>query len=119
MLGALLAEETADVTTPSKAPYWWGQLIRKGRARSLAPIFTLTQRPAELDKTALGNASMIRCGRLTRSQDRKTMAAEMDINPKELSALVPLEYIAKDMNPNQVVKGSIAHKKTEKIALNS
>ena len=29
---AVAAEETADVTSPSKAPPNWGQLIRRGRA---------------------------------------------------------------------------------------
>ncbi|MGI2102104.1 hypothetical protein RA178_14535 [Shewanella oncorhynchi] len=64
---AVVAEEIADVTSPSKAPPWWGLVIRKGRARGLAPIFALTQRPAEFDKTALGNATIIRCGRLSRA----------------------------------------------------
>ena len=115
---AVVAEEIADVTTSGKAPPWWGQVIRKGRARGLSPIFGLSQRPAEADKTILGNATLVRCGRLTRSQDRKMMAAEMDINPKEISLLVPLEYIAKDMNTNKVVKGAINTRKTTPIATN-
>lgn len=56
---AIVAEETADVTNPSKAPHWWGLLIRKGRARGLSTIFALTQRPAESDKTDIGNATLL------------------------------------------------------------
>ncbi|MCL1144469.1 hypothetical protein L2747_00350 [Shewanella marinintestina] len=49
---AVVAEQTTDITSLSKAPYWWGLLICKGRARGLSPIFALTQRPAESDKTS-------------------------------------------------------------------
>ncbi|NKF52786.1 ATP-binding protein [Shewanella sp. WXL01] len=115
---AVVAEEIADVTTPSKAPPWWGQVIRKGRARGLAPIFGLSQRPAEADKTLLGNATLVRCGRLTRAKDRKMMADEMDIDPKQISKLVPLEYVQKDMNTNVVIKGAIDKRKTEQIPTN-
>ncbi|MBI1676961.1 hypothetical protein [Shewanella sp. DW31] len=116
---AVVAEEIADVTSPSKAPPWWGQVIRKGRARGLAPIFALTQRPAESDKTALGNATIIRCGRLSRAADRRMMAAEMDISPSVLAKLVPLDYVMKDMNTNVVVKGNIKTKSTDMITLAS
>jgi hypothetical protein len=115
---AVVAEETADVTSPSKAPPNWGQLIRRGRARGLAPIFALTQRPAESDKTALGNATIIRCGRLSRAADRKMMAAEMDISPSVVAKLLPLDYVMKDMNSNKVVMGNFLKRKTTGIKLN-
>lgn len=115
---AVVAEEIADVTSAGKAPPWWGQVIRKGRARGLAPIFGLSQRPAEADKTVLGNATLVRCGRLTRAQDRKMMAAEMDINPREIADLVPLEFIQKDMNTNKVIKGRIDKKPTKAVQTN-
>ncbi|MGI2045754.1 hypothetical protein [Shewanella oncorhynchi] len=94
-----------------------GQVIRKGRARGLAPIFALTQRPAESDKTALGNATIIRCGRLSRAADRRMMAAEMDISPSVLAKLVPLDYVMKDMNTNKVVKGNVANKSITNVEL--
>lgn len=86
-----IAEETADVTTPSKAPDGWGQLIRKGRGFGIA-VYGVTQRPAESDKTIIGNATLIHCGRLSRSQDRVYMAKELNLQPDDLM-MDDLEYI--------------------------
>lgn len=91
-------------------------MIRKNRVRGLAPIFALTQRPAESDKTALGNA-ILRCDRLSRAADRHMMAAEMDISPSVLAKLVQLDYVMKDMKTNQVVKGNIKTRHTEPVTL--
>lgn len=51
-----IAEEVADVTTPSKAPGNWGILLRRGLKRGIT-IYAISQRWQEADKTALGNAS--------------------------------------------------------------
>lgn len=45
------------------------------------------------------------------------MAAEMDISPSVLAKLVPLDYVMKDMNTNQVIKGNIKNSRIEKIEL--
>jgi hypothetical protein len=79
----VVAEELADVTTAGKAPQGWGDICRKGRAIGLK-VYGLTQRPAESDKTIIGNASMLHAGRQTRANDRKYMAAELNISPDEL-----------------------------------
>ncbi len=94
-------------------------LIRKGRARGLAPIFAITQRPAESDKTALGNATIIRCDRLNRAADRHMIAAKMDVSTNVLAKLVPLDYVMKDMNTNKVLKGNITSSKTQNITLSA
>ena len=104
---AVVAEETADVTSPSKAPYWWGQLIRKGRARGLSPIFALTQRPAESDKTAIGNATLFRTGRLKRADDRKMVAKELDVHVSEVTGLKPLDFVERDDVTGKVRKGNL------------
>ena len=64
----------------------------------------------ESDKTALGNATIIRCGRLSCAADSRMMAAEMDISPSVLAKLVRLDYVMKDMNTNEVVKGNLQNK---------
>lgn len=51
-----IAEELADVSTPGKAPRHWGMLLRRGLKRG-ATIYAISQRWAEADKTAFGNAS--------------------------------------------------------------
>ncbi|NRD74075.1 hypothetical protein HQQ94_12680 [Shewanella sp. VB17] len=47
-------------------------------------IFSLTQRPTESDKTAIGNATIFRTGRLKRLDDRKMVAKELDVPLSEL-----------------------------------
>lgn len=51
-----VAEELADVTTPSKAPGNWGILVRRGLKRGIS-LYCISQRWSEADKTAFGNAS--------------------------------------------------------------
>lgn len=81
---ALVIEETADVTTPSKAPDAYGILLRRYLAYGV-DIFAITQRPAESDKTSIGNASQVHICRMTLDRDRKAVAANTG---------VPLEAIA-------------------------
>jgi hypothetical protein len=90
--GALVVEETATVTQPGKAPSEWGDIIRMG-LRYGVDIFALTQRPAESDKTAFGNATIIHAGRAVTPRDRATMADYLDIPVAQVAALKPLEYI--------------------------
>ncbi|MPY23915.1 hypothetical protein [Shewanella sp. YLB-07] len=104
---AVVAEETADVTSPSKAPYWWGQLIRKGRARGLSPIFALTQRPAESDKTAIGNATIFRTGRLKRIDDRKMVAKELDVPISDVTGMKPLDFVERNDITGEVKMGNL------------
>lgn len=93
--GVLVIEELADVTSPGKAPAAWGELVRKG-LRYGVHIYALTQRPAESDKTVMGNATAVHCHRMARAADRAYMAREMDIEQQQLDALKPLEYIEKE-----------------------
>lgn len=51
-----IAEELADVSSPGKASQNWGILIRRGLKRAIT-IYAISQRWAEADKTAIGNAS--------------------------------------------------------------
>lgn len=92
---AVVAEETADVTSAGKAPPGWGLLVRRGRHRGIT-LYGVTQRPAESDKTIIGNHTLIHCCKLKRAEDRKYMAREMDIDQAELDALKPLEWLETD-----------------------
>ncbi|MBT3041991.1 MAG: hypothetical protein KME67_03945 [Candidatus Thiodiazotropha sp. (ex Codakia orbicularis)] len=87
-----VAEETADVTSPSKAPPGWGKVVRRGRHQRLI-VYGITQRPAESDKTIIGNKTLIHCCMLKRAQDRAYMAKEMDVSVEEVANLKPLEWI--------------------------
>jgi len=87
-----VAEEIADVTTPSKAPPAWGRLIRRGRKYGIL-ICAVTQRPAEADKTILCNAAIIRVCALGRNADREAIAKEVNCFVSDISQLKPLDWI--------------------------
>jgi DNA helicase HerA-like ATPase len=92
----VVAEEIAGVTSPAKAPKDWHILISRGRKRGIV-LYAVTQRPAEADKTVIGNATTIRTGRLSRAADRKYLAAEMDVHIQHINALKEQEYVESDM----------------------
>jgi len=71
----LIFEETADVTSPGKAPEEYGVILRRYLSYGV-DIYAITQRPAESDKTAVGNASIIRVCRLQLARDRKSVASD-------------------------------------------
>lgn len=83
---ALVVEELADVSPPGKAPAAWGEIVRKS-LRFNPRVHVLTQRPAESDKTSVGNATIIRCHALKRANDRKAMALDMDIDQSLIDGL--------------------------------
>lgn len=86
-----IAEELADVSTPSKAPQEWGILLRRGLKRGIS-IYAISQRWAEADKTAIGNASEFVVFRAA-GDDVQYMARKTRIPVAELEALQPLQYI--------------------------
>jgi hypothetical protein len=90
--GKLIVEETAAVTQPGKAPREWGDIIRMG-LRYGWDVYPLTQRPAESDTTAFGNATVIHAGRAVTPRDRATMAQYLDVPVAQVAALKPLEWI--------------------------
>lgn len=87
-----VAEEIADVTGTGKAVNHWGALVRRGRKYNIK-IAAVTQRPAEADKTILTQAAIIRCHQLGRINDKKAVAAEMNIALSHINKLRPLDYI--------------------------
>jgi len=71
----LIFEETADVTSPAKAPDEYGIILRRYLSYGV-DIYAITQRPAESDKTAVGNASILRICRLQLDRDRKSASSD-------------------------------------------
>lgn len=86
-----IAEELADVSTPAKAPQEWGILLRRGLKRGIS-IYAISQRWAEADKTAIGNASEFVVFRAS-GDDVQYMARKTRIPIADLEALQPLQYI--------------------------
>lgn len=87
-----IAEELADVTTPAKAPGNWGILLRRGLKRGIT-IYAISQRWAEADKTAMGNASEFVLFRQASGDDVRYLARKTRASLEALEALKPLEYL--------------------------
>lgn len=83
---ALILEETADVTSPGKAPAEYGMLLRRYLAYGV-DIYAVTQRPAESDKTSIGNASRVHVCRVATARDRKAVAGDTGIPIGEIEGL--------------------------------
>lgn len=90
----VIAEELADVSTPSKAPTKWGILLRRGLKRGIN-IYAISQRWAEADKTAMGNASVYVLF-ASRGEDVNYIARKTMVPYAELAELRALEYITFD-----------------------
>lgn len=108
-LGSLVIEETASVTSPGKAPDAWGDIVRMSLGYG-ARLYAITQRPAESDKTALGNATLVHCHRMATKADRKYMAGLLDVELAEVSALKPLEWIERHAG-GELTRGRIQFRK--------
>jgi len=89
-----VAEELADVTTPSKAPGNWGIIVRRGLKRGIN-IYAISQRWAEADKTAMGNASQYLVF-ASRGEDVNYIARKTMLPMDELVTLKAFEYITFD-----------------------
>ena len=104
--GTLVVEELADVTSPGKAPTEWGEIVRKGRHTG-AQVYALTQRPAESDKTILGNAALIHAGLCSSERDRVYIARCLDVPEGEVRALRQLQWIERDMRSRELRRGVV------------
>lgn len=101
-----VAEELANVTTPSWAPAAWRKMTTSGRHR-LVRIYGVTQSPALVDKSFLGNCTLVHCCALREHAHRVAVARAMDIPDSEIATLVKFEYIEKDFETGQVMRASV------------
>ncbi len=105
--GCVVVEELADVTTASKAPVYWGEIVRKSRGYG-SLIYALTQRPQEVDKTVQGNAAVFHCGRMSDSMDAAYVARRLlNVDVKRVEQLKPLEFIERDAHSGVIRTGRV------------
>lgn len=90
----VIAEELADVSTPAKASGSWGVLVRRGLKRGIT-IYAISQRWAEADKTAIGNASCFVIFRST-PEDTVYMAKKTGAPYISIAGLHPRQFIEVD-----------------------
>lgn len=103
---AAIAEELADVTSQSKAPGNWGILLRRGLKRGIT-IYAISQRWAEADKTAMGNASEFVIFRQATGDDARYMSKKTRVSEGEINALRPLDFIRYDSGTGAVEVGTL------------
>jgi hypothetical protein len=102
----VIAEELADVTTPSKAPGNWGILLRRGLKRGVT-LWCISQRWSEADKTAMGNASDFVVFRQARGADAAYLAKNVGIPLDKVDSLAPLQYVHKDGLTGKIFEGKL------------
>lgn len=108
----IVAEETADVTNPGKAPQGWGVLLRRGKKRGLS-IYAITQRLSESDKTAIGNADYVHACRLVLANDRKAVANVLDVPVEQVKEMLAdqdkgqFDYMQKDLGRDKLQPGRL------------
>lgn len=102
-----IAEELANVTTPSWAPAAWRKMTTSGRHRAVH-IIGASQTPALVDKSFLGNCTLMHVSALRQASHRKAVSEAMDIDVALVAALLPLEYIEKDFSSGKVTTGRVA-----------
>lgn len=101
-----IAEELADVTTPSKAPDGWGILVRRGLKRGIS-IYAISQRWAEADKTTVGNASEFVLFRQSSGDDVVYLSRKTRVPAADLEALRQFEYVQFDAVTGEKTTGKL------------
>jgi hypothetical protein len=100
----MVVEELAFVTSPSKSPPGWSMCTLTGRHEAMT-IYGLSQRPAAVDKNFFSNATHIRTGRLNFKADQDVLADALQVKREEIQALLPLQWIERDMSTGKVARG--------------
>lgn len=101
-----IAEEIKHVTTPVWAPPHWRRITGDGRQYGLR-VFCTSQRPAQIDKDCLSNATLIRTGRFAWPDDVQTVARYMRVPEAEIDALKPLDFIEVNLETGQKLAGRL------------
>ena len=91
-----IVEELASVTTTAKARGSWHLILSQGRGFGIRTV-GVAQRAMEIDKTIIGNATMMRVHRLSRADDRAYMAKELDVPRSMIDGLQGYEFVQRDV----------------------
>jgi len=111
--GTLIIEELAHVTSPGKAPPAWHEIVSAG-LRYGPRLIAITQRPAESDKTCMGNATLLHCHQLARADDERYMARELKCPEQQIADLRPLQYLERDRRTGKLRVGAVTFGRSKK-----
>ena len=101
-----IAEELANVTTPGWAPSAWRKMSTSGR-HAKVHIIGFTQTPALVDKTFLGNATLVHVCALRESNHRRYVAQAIDCPVEDVTALQKFEFIERNYDTGELKKGRV------------
>jgi hypothetical protein len=104
----LIVDELADVDSPNRyeVPPGWALVLRRGRKRELR-IVGATQRPADVNNRLWSFATRFRVGMLGDSDDVRELARVVMVDPAEVAALLPLDWIERDRMTAATTRGRI------------
>lgn len=110
-------DELPEVTKANRAPPAWKTCVNVGREYMIGnqvkhlTIIGTGQRPAECDKSFIGNLDILHTGRLGDIGDCKKIAGSWGIRPDELAGLPDLHYIEKRADSNTLTRGVLTFSK--------
>jgi hypothetical protein len=111
----IFVDELGEVTKTNKAPSTWRKVVNVGRSydngRKSIAIIGASQRPAEVDKSFLGNCDVIHTGRLGDVADAKRFAQSWGIDAAELVNLPDLSWVEKRADSATLERGILKFSK--------
>ena len=102
-----VAEELANVTTPGWAPAAWRKMTTSGR-HAKVHIIGVTQTPALVDKTFLGNCTLAHVSALREHPHRMYTAQKLDVPVGDVAGLAKFQWIERDFDSQELRKGTIS-----------
>jgi hypothetical protein len=101
-----IAEELSNVTTPGWAPAAWRKMTTSGRHEAVH-IIGATQNPALVDKTFLGNCTLVHVCALREYPHRMYIARSIDAPLQSITDLQQFEWIERDYDTGQLRAGMV------------
>ena len=110
-----IAEELSNVTTPGWAPAAWRKMTTSGRHEAVH-IIGATQNPALVDKTFLGNCTLVHVCALREHPHRMYVSRSIDCSLEQVTALQKFEWIERDYDTGELRQGRVSPPAGGKIA---
>jgi hypothetical protein len=102
-----IAEELSNVTTPGWAPAAWRKMTTSGRHEAVH-IIGATQNPALVDKTFLGNCTLVHVCALREYPHRQYVARSIDAPLQAVTDLQQFEYLERDYDTGTLKSGRVS-----------
>ena len=120
LAGCLLmfVDELPEVTKANKAPPAWRRCVNVGRdykddkgARKWLSIIGAGQRPAECDKSFIGNCDVVHTGRLGYKSDAVVMGESLNCDWRGLMTMPDLHWVERKAGDSEPLRGILTFTK--------